>query len=697
MIGKSGRARVGVDIGGTFTDFAIEVGGRRFSRKVLTTAAAPEKGVLEGLAALLKDAGLSVGDVGLIIHGTTLATNALIERKGARTAFVTTDGFRDIVESGFESRYEQYDLTIDLPKPLVPRRWRFSVPERIDSTGRIHRPLNPDAVKALVPQLEREGIEAVAVGFLHSYINPEHENAAYRILQNALPGLSYSLSSVVSPEMREYERFSTACANAYVQPKMATYLKALKVGLSAAGVDCPLLLMLSSGGLTTIETASQFPVRLVESGPAGGAIFSSHIARQCGYEKVLSFDMGGTTAKICLIDNFAPQTSRLFEVARVYRFRKGSGLPLRIPVIEMVEIGAGGGSIARVDAMNRITVGPDSAGSEPGPACYQRGGDQATVTDADLMLGRIDPEQFAGGKVPLDPAASSHALAANVGDDLGSSDTLAAFGISEVVDENMANAARVHAIESGKDVTKCTLIAFGGAAPLHASRVAEKLNVPSFVVPTGAGVGSAVGFLQAPVAYEIVQSDHQRLQSFDLDRANGLLRQMTELARAVVEPAAFGSALEEKRMVFMRYVGQGHEISIPAPVSPISACDIELLRKSFEEEYSRLYSRTVPASDVEVLTWVVKVTAAIAATRESKAHADNPYQPKPTAERRLFDPDVGKVVSVPVFQRESLKAGAVFPGPAIVVESETTTIVSSKFKVHVNNLGYLECTRHGAH
>ncbi|MBS0220403.1 MAG: hydantoinase/oxoprolinase family protein [Proteobacteria bacterium] len=696
-MGKSGRARVGVDIGGTFTDFAIEIGGRRLSRKVLTTAAAPEKGVLEGLAALLEDAGLSVDDVGLIIHGTTLATNALIERKGARTAFVTTDGFRDIVESGFESRYEQYDLTIDLPKPLVPRRWRFSVPERIDSTGRIHRPLDTDAVKALVPQFEREGIEAVAIGFLHSYINSEHENAAHRILQDALPGLSYSLSSVVSPEMREYERFSTACANAYVQPRMATYLQALEVGLSAAGIDCPLLLMLSSGGLTTIETASRFPVRLVESGPAGGAIFSSHIARQCEYEKVLSFDMGGTTAKICLIDDFVPQTSRLFEVARVYRFRKGSGLPLRIPVIEMVEIGAGGGSIARVDSMNRITVGPDSAGSEPGPACYQRGGDQATVTDADLMLGRIDPEQFAGGKVPLDPAASGRALAANVGDALGSSDTLAAFGISEVVDENMANAARVHAIESGKDVTKRTLIAFGGAAPLHASRVAEKLNVSSFVVPTGAGVGSAVGFLQAPVAYEIVQSDHQRLQSFDLDRANGLLRQMTELARTVVEPAAFGSALEEKRMVFMRYVGQGHEISIPAPTGPILACDIELLRKSFEEEYGRLYSRTVPASDVEILTWVVKVTAGIADAQKSKVPAHEPYQPKPTGKRRIFDSDIGKVVSVPVFQRESLKPGATFSGPAIVVESETTTIVSDKFKVHVNNLGYLECTRHGAH
>src|SRR5882757_1997889 len=357
MTTKTGKARIGVDIGGTFTDFALEIGGRRHTAKVLTTASAPERAVLEGMRALLSESGLAPGDVGLIIHGTTLATNALIERKGARTALITTDGFRDVIESGFESRYEQYDLGIDLPKPLVPRRLRFGVPERIDSLGRVRKPLDAAAVRALVPVLQREQVEALAIGFLHSYANQTHETMAGDILAEALPGLSVTLSSVVSPEMREFERFSTACANAYVQPKMASYLSALKAGLAKDGIDCPLLLMLSSGGVTTIETASRFPVRLVESGPAGGAIFSSHIARQCGYDKVLSFDMGGTTAKICLIDGYEPQTSRTFEVARIYRFKKGSGLPLRIPVIEMVEIGAGGGSIARVDKLKRITVG----------------------------------------------------------------------------------------------------------------------------------------------------------------------------------------------------------------------------------------------------------------------------------------------------------------------------------------------------
>ena len=691
----AGRARIGIDIGGTFTDFAVDVDGRRFSRKVLTTAAEPAKAVLEGLKALLKEAGLSVADVGLVIHGTTLATNALIERKGARTALITTEGFRDVLESGYEARYEQYDLTIDLPKPLIPRRWRFGVGERIDSTGKVRRPLDSQAVKALVPELAREGIEAVAIGFLHSYVNPVHENAVHEILSKELPGIAYSLSSVVSPEMREYERLSTACANAYVQPKIATYLQALEAGLTTAGIDCPLLLMLSSGGLTTVETASRFPVRLVESGPAGGAIFAGQIARECGYEKVLSFDMGGTTAKICLIDNFTPQTSRLFEVARVYRFRKGSGLPLRIPVIEMVEIGAGGGSIARVDGMSRITVGPDSAGSEPGPASYRRGGDQATVTDADLILGRIDAATFAGGKMPLDAAASGRVLGEHIGKPLRIDDTLAAFAVSEVVDENMSNAARVHAIESGKDASACTLIAFGGAAPLHASRVAEKLNVKSFVIPTGAGVGSAVGFLQAPVAYEIVQSDHHWLAKLDLQRANGLLARMSEQAHAVVRPAAFGAPLTETRAAFMRYVGQGHEIAIPAPARPLVADDIAALRKAFAAEYSRLYSRTVPGGEVEALAWVVKVTAPPAGAIEGRATGSAQYTPKPVGERSIFDPELGKVISAPVFEREQLKPGARISGPAIIVESETTTVISGRFEASLNSFGYITCTRRG--
>ena len=396
--------------------------------------------------------------------------------------------------------------------------------------------------------------------------------------------------------MREYERFSTACANAYVQPLIGRYIANLEALLAREGFLCPLFLMLSGGGLTSAETAIRFPVRLVESGPAGGAIFAAEIARQCGLDKVLSYDMGGTTAKICLIDELKPQSSRAFEVARIYRFKKGSGLPLRIPVIEMVEIGAGGGSIARVDALKRITVGPDSAGADPGPACYSRGGQAPTVTDADLVLGRIDPTGFSGGRMALDHAAATAALRRDVAEPLGLALELAALGVSEIVDENMANAARVHAIESGKDARGRTLVAFGGAAPLHAARLAEKLGLDRVLVPANAGVGSAVGFLRAPIAYEIVRSALQRLDEFDADAANALMSGMRVEAEAIVRRGAPTAALIETRSAFMRYRGQGHEIAVPLPVRPYRGDDAAILRAAFEDAYRRLYHRVIPGS-----------------------------------------------------------------------------------------------------
>ncbi len=539
-------ARLGVDIGGTFTDVALEAGGRRWTAKILTTSAAPERGVLEAMQAVLAAANIAPAQVALVIHGTTLATNALIERKGAKTALVTTEGFRDTIEIRHENRFEQYDVNIDLPPPLVPRRLRFPVRERIDAKGKVLMPLDERDVLGVADRIAAADVQAVAVGFLHSFTNPAHERRVGALLAERLPHLAVTLSCDVSPEMREYERFSTACANAYVQPLMGRYLANLERDLGAAGFACPLFLMMSGGGVATIETAVRFPVRLVESGPAGGAIFSSHIARQCGLAQVLSFDMGGTTAKICLIDDAKPQTSRVFEVARIYRFKKGSGLPLRIPVIEMVEIGAGGGSIARIDALGRISVGPDSAGSEPGPVCYGRGGSEPTVTDADLVLGRIDAATFSGGRLPLDATGAAAAVKRVIGDRLQLSAELAALGISEMVDENMANAARVHAIESGKDARSRTLIAFGGAAPLHAARVAEKLGIASVVIPANAGVGSAVGFLRAPVAYEIVRSRLQRLDGFDAAAANGLLLEMRAEAEAIVRRGT-GDALRDRR------------------------------------------------------------------------------------------------------------------------------------------------------
>jgi N-methylhydantoinase A len=687
------EARLGVDIGGTFTDVALEVGVRRYSGKILTTPQAPERAVIAAIRSVLQEAGLRPRDLSIIIHGTTLATNAIIERKGARTALVTTEGFRDTIEIRHENRFEQYDVNIDLPPPLVPRRYRFVVPERIDARGRIIQPLDEAAVERLADILAAQRIESVAVGFLHSFANPVHERRTRDILAERLPGVTVTLSSDVSPEMREYERFSTACANAYVQPMMGRYLANLASLLRGDGFACPLFLMLSGGGLTTVETAIRFPVRLVESGPAGGAIFASHIARQCGLDKVLSYDMGGTTAKICLIDDYQPQTSRAFEVARIYRFKKGSGLPLRIPVIEMVEIGAGGGSIARVDRLQRITVGPDSAGADPGPACYGRGGARPTVTDADLLLGRIDPAGFSGGRMALDRAAADAAVQREVADPLALALPLAAFGISEIVDENMANAARVHAIESGKDARGRTLVAFGGAAPLHAARMADKLGLDRVLVPSNAGVGSAVGFLRAPIAYEIVRSQLQRLDAFDAAAANALLRAMRAEAEAIVRRGEPEAPLSETRSAFMRYRGQGHEIAVPLPVRPYRAEDAGELLAAFEAAYRRLYSRVIPGVEVEVLSWVLLLSGPVPPAGDTAPAAPPVSYPAPRRRRAVFDPDGADFVEVAIYDRAALAPGAVVPGPAVIVEDETSTVVNRNFDAHIDAFGYIELTR----
>src|ERR1700733_2345877 len=579
-------ARLAVDIGGTFTDLALEQDGKRTTAKVLTTQSAPEQGVMEGFRTIIQTAGVAPADIELIIHGTTLATNAIIERKGARTALITTEGFRDVIAMGNESRYDQYDLNIVLPEPLVPRYLRLPVPERLDNTGAVLRPLDEVAMQALIPVLQKEGVESIAVGLLHAFVNPVNERRIAAILHDALPDVPVRLPCEVSPEMREWERFSTTVANAYVQPMMARYLRRLEADLHAAGTPAPLFLMMSGGGLTTIETACRFPIRLVESGPAGGAIFSAHIARECALKNVLSFDMGGTTAKICLIDNYRPQTARTFEVARVGRFRKGSGLPLRIPVIEMVEIGAGGGSIAHVDTMARIEVGPESAGADPGPACYGRGGAKPTVTDANLSLGRYDPDRFAGGSIKLHVGAAHDALVADVGAKLALTAELAALGVIEMVDENMANAARVHAIESGKTYEGRTLIAFGGGGPVHACRVAEKVGINRVLVPSGAGVGSAIGFLRAPVGYEVVRSLYQRLSTFDVAAVNDLLADMRAEAAAAGAEGSFGAPTGETRTAYMRYVGQGHEIPVPLPARVLGEEDIPEIRAAYDQQYA---------------------------------------------------------------------------------------------------------------
>ena len=685
--------RVAVDIGGTFTDVVLEADGKRVTAKVLTTHGEPAVGVIQGLRQVLDRAGVAPASVAVVLHGTTLATNALIERRGARTAFITTEGHRDVLEMAFENRFEQYDVNIDRPQPLVPRRWRLTVPERMNAAGEALLPLGRGAVEALVPVLAEGGVESVAVGFLHGYANPAHENLVRDVLAAALPGLSITLASAVCPEIREFERFSTACANAYVKPLMSRYLADLQTRLAELGIGCPFLMMTSGGGLTSVATAREFPIRLVESGPAGGAILAARIAGNLGLDRVVSLDMGGTTAKICLIDDGAPQYSRAFEVDRSYRFKKGSGLPVRIPVIEMVEIGAGGGSIAAVDRLGRIQVGPRSAGSEPGPACYGRGGERATVTDADVVLGRLDPARFAGGSMTLDVAAAMRALEQDVGqpwqgaaatgdDSPGDRDDaahavsevaahavseVAAHAVSEVVDENMAAAARAHAAEWGKDIGGRTLIAFGGAAPLHAARLAEKLQLDGVLVPPAAGVGSAVGFLAAPIAYEVVRSRYLRLSAFDAAAVAKVMAEMRAEARDVVSAVAGGDLVETRR-AYMRYLGQGYEIAVEMGEEATA----DTLRRAFDAAYEQLYGRLIPGLDVEVLSWTLTLRGAV---------PEMVLAPVP----RVSTPQ--RLAGVSRISRDALGRGDCLCGPATIAEDQTVTVVPAGFLATVDGHG----------
>ena len=692
MGNSAGGVRVGVDIGGTFTDIAVQIGSRYVTTKVLTTPRAPEQAVLQGIISALGEAGVAAAAVDLVIHGTTLATNALIERKGARTAFIGTEGHRDTLELGYEDRFSEYDVFIEKPAPLIPRDLRYTVPERMGARGDVLRPLDEAAVAALAPELRRQQVESLAIGLLHAYVNPDHERRVRAIVASELPDVAISLSSEVCAEVREYDRFSTTACNAYVQPLMAGYLERLSRQLKETGLACPLYLMLSGGGLATLQTAMRFPIRLVESGPAGGAILAAGIAGESNLPRVLSFDMGGTTAKICLIDDFRPQASRSFEIGRIYRFLKGSGLPVRIPVIEMVEIGAGGGSIATVDQLKRLKVGPESAGAEPGPASYGRGGTAATVTDADLLLGRIDQSRFAGGSFSLDIDAARAALERDVGRTLGLAAIHSAYGVSEMVDENMANAARVHAIERGKSLGDRTLIAFGGAAPLHAARLAEKLGMDRIVIPISAGVGSAIGFLRAPVAYEVVRSRFFRLSAFDAEAVNGMLREMRTEAQEIVSAGAPGATIREYRHVEMRYIGQGHEIAVDLPLRDLANGDADLMRELFEKRYAEIFGRAVPGVEVEILAWSVTMSASVGG-QTSDPPLPGTAQPQARERRRLFDGVLGEYKDVPVHWRDELVAGSRIPGPAIIAEAQTATVVSALFDARIDRFGHIVLER----
>ena len=665
--------RLGVDIGGTFTDAILEVGKDQFSTKVLTTYAAPENAIIDGMHQVCAKAGIAPNAISQIIHGTTLATNALIERRGAKTALITTQGFRDVIEMRTESRFEQYDLNLTLPEPLLPRQHRFTLSERMDAQGNVLIPLDRAEVEALADQLAPMGFESIAVGLIHAYLNDAHEQMIRDVLAEKLPGVMVSISSEVSPQMREYERFNTTVANAYIKPLMKSYLGRLKGCLAKEGAVCPIFLMHSGGGIISLESAAEFPVRLVESGPAGGAVFAANIAARYALNKVLSFDMGGTTAKICLIKDQTPKTARVFEVARTYRFKKGSGMPISIPVIDMVEIGAGGGSLAHVDAMRQIRVGPESAGSEPGPACYGRGGTRPAVTDADLTLGKLDPDNFAGGSIKLHSDASNAALN-ELGAPLDMDALTAAYGLAEVVDENMANAARVHAVENGEDLADYTMIAFGGAAPLHAGRLCEKLGVKRLLVPAGAGVGSAIGFLRAPFSFEATRSVYMKLSDFAPDIVKTLLSDMETEATGFVRTCDATAPIHSEFKVYMRYTGQGWEIPISLTADQAMNPDPATFQALFEAEYEALFGRTVAGMDIEITVWAVNATTD-AAVADALAATPDESDAAVSGERDLFDPALGKVAKAAVVLRDSLVPGAVVQGPALITEDETTIVV----------------------
>ncbi|CAM4260394.1 hydantoinase/oxoprolinase family protein [Bordetella muralis] len=685
MSDKNLACRAGVDIGGTFTDVALEYQGRLYTAKVLTDYEKPERAIVQGLKLAIEQAGIAPAAIQSIVHGTTLATNALIERRGAKTAFITSDGFRDVIEMRNEGRFEQYDLTIQLPAPLIPRCDRFPLKGRLDASGRELVPLDMAGLDRIIDAIRDGGFTSVAVGLMHSYRNGDHERLVRDSLRRALPDVSVSISCEVSPQIREFERFNTVCANAYVKPLMSSYLNRLAQALAAEGMACPLYMIHSGGGLMSLASAAEFPVRLLESGPAGGAIYASHVAAKYGLDRVLSFDMGGTTAKICLIEDLHPKTARTFEVARTYRFKKGSGMPISIPVIEMVEIGAGGGSIAHVDDLKQVRVGPESAGSEPGPACYGRGGERPTVTDADLVLAKLDAKRFAGGSITLDEQASRQALQTHIADPLQSVNVQAAYAVAEMVDENMSNAARMHAVESGRDLSEYTMIAYGGAAPLHAVRLCEKLGMERLLVPPGAGVGSAIGFLRAPFGYESLRSAVMRLSQFDAGIVNGMIAEMNDEVASFLRETGHGDDAIRELRAYMRYAGQGWEIPVDAPTGELNDASLEVLRANFVRAYTQLFGHEVAGLDVEVVSWALSLrteTEMPARIEPSTGdHAGSREQYPPIDRRDVFDAKSGDFHDCAIYDRASLPRAVRLDGPLIVTEKETSTYVSPDYSL----------------
>ena len=685
--------RLGVDIGGTFTDFALvdDQTGALAVHKQLTTPADPSQCVLAGLAALLERTGTEIAELTTIAHGTTLVTNAVIERKGAATGMLVTEGFRDVLDIAMERRYDLFDLRLHFAEPVVPRRLRLEIPERVMFDGAIGVPIDEASVGRAVTRLvEEHGIEALAVCFLHSYADPGHEERAREIANTLYPDLRVTTSNEVLPFMREYERWTTTTINAYVQPLTDRYLDHLESGLAEMGFQGRLLVMTSSGGMATPPLARRFPVRLVESGPAAGALMAAFLGRQVGAPDLLSFDMGGTTAKGALIRDNRALRRYEFEIAREHGFKQGSGLPLRIPVIDMIEIGAGGGSIAAVDETNLLAVGPQSAGADPGPACYRRGGAQATLTDANVALGYLVPDAFLGGEMELDAGAASDALAKDVASALDVEVPRAAWGVHEVINEDVARAFRVHASEIGFDYRRCAMVAFGGSGPAHAMRVARKLRIPKVIFPVGAGVMSAIGLLTVPISFATLRSGDARLETLDSAGLEDGFAPVELQARSLLEAAGVpldGITLE--RRLDMRFYGQGHEVEVTLPDGTSPA----RLGELFLAAYAEAFAVTPLDAGIEIVNWKIEANGPDPDFAERYHPFAGPSGGDPVARRvRVFDPTSDDYVECPVYDRYALPAGTTIEGPALIQENEATTVLGTGERLEVDSFGNLVAT-----
>jgi N-methylhydantoinase A/oxoprolinase/acetone carboxylase beta subunit len=668
--------RVGFDVGGTFTDFALQTGdGRLLTGKRLTTPDDPARACLEGLHELLGRAGLGFPALGQAVHGTTLGSNIVIERKGRNVALLTTRGFRDVLVIGREKRYQLYDLFIDKPAPLVPRSKIREVRERVAFDGEVLHPLDEGELRATVRALAQDGITSLAICFLHAYVNPAHERRAAEIVREEAPGIAVSLSSEVSPVIREYERTSTTVVNAYVKTAVRDYLDRLEQALGAQGYRGRLFVMQSGGGVATAETMARFPVRMIESGPAAGALMAAAYGRLTGHADLVAFDMGGTTAKLSLVADGRPRTVREFELHRV-RLQPGSGIPMTIQAIDLVEIGAGGGSIARV-GRGVITVGPDSAGAAPGPIAYGLGGTEPTVTDANLALGYLNPDYFLGGRMRLDLDSARRGIEAQVARPLGLSVDEAAWGIHQIVTTNMELATRVVSIERGYDPRRLVLAAFGGSGPVHGCRLAAALGIPRVLLPAAAGVTAAIGLLAAEVKFDLSRSHLTRLEALAPDRLGAMLDEMAAAGAQVVREAGVAGALTESRSADLRYVGQGYELTVALPAGRVEAGTAAALRTTFDAAYARRYGYADATAPVELVAVGVTVAGTGPEVRlpDHRPGTADPAEAR-KADRPVYFPEAqGFVPRCPVFDRARLPVGARVTGPAIVEEPESTTVL----------------------